>query len=463
MTDKLDFSLPQKKSQTSVAGVLTVLLLVVLAALAGVNLAITLSGRQPASPATATGFSAEQTRALAAKLAQRSLYEQAASAWQDYLATANLDDTERAKIFFQVGTLLEKAGLYGQAIEHYYRSETTAQLDELGSEINSHVKQCFEKLGKFAALRYELMDRTSLRPSEAAGGKIVAEIGPEKITEARLDALVEEKIENQLAPMEAFLTPEQLNEQKKRLMEQSRSPQAKQEFLQSYLAQEILYRQALKEELSEKPRVKQLVDEVTRQVLSGQLMNERLASRINTTETDVQMYYAAHKDKYIEPAKAKISHIRVSEQEKANEVLASIKAGQDFAELAKELSEDEATKANGGKIEGDVVAGSYVPGIGDANEINEAIFAAEAPSVLDQPFQTENGWEIVRVEEKSSERQKSFEEVRQQVMMELLRRKQEDVQRAYIDEMMNEYDVVIHTSAFAPAEPNQPIEAPTTK
>ena len=35
--------------------------------------------------------------------------------------------------------------------------------------------------------------------------------------------------------------------------------------------------------------------------------------------------------------------------------------------------------------------------------------------------------------------------------------------REYIDEMMNEYDVVIHTSAFVPAEPNQPIEAPTTK
>ena len=116
-------------------------------------------------------------------------------------------------------------------------------------------------LGKFSALRYEVMDRTSMNPSQAAGGKVVAEIGTEKITEAQLDALIEENIENQLAPMRAFMTPEQLNEQKKRALEQSRSPQAKQEFLQGWLAQEILYRQALQEKLSDKPEVKRVVHE----------------------------------------------------------------------------------------------------------------------------------------------------------------------------------------------------------
>lgn len=463
MAEKLDFSLPEKKSKLPAAGVLTVLLLVVLVVLAGVNLMISLARQKSAVPTTASGFSAEQTRALAAKLAQRTLYEQAAGAWQDYLATADLEDAERARIHFQIGTLLEKAGLYGRAIEHFYRSETTAELDELDSEINAHVKQCFEKLGKFAALRYELMDRTSLDSAPPAGGKVVAEIGAEKITEARLDALIEESIENQLAPMKAFMTSEQLGEQKKRLLEQARSPQAKQEFLQSYLAQEILYRQALQEELSEKPEVKRLVDEVTRSVLGRQLMNEQLASRINITDTDLQMYYTAHKDKYVEPAKARISHIRLGEREKATEVLDSIKAGQDFAELAKELSEDDETRDKGGHVERDVVAGAYVPGIGDANEINEAIFAAEAPALLDKPFQTENGWEIVKVEEKFPERQKSFEEVQQQVMMELLRKKREEVQRDYIDEMMNRYDVIIHTAAFRPTEPNEPARTPTTK
>jgi parvulin-like peptidyl-prolyl isomerase len=158
----------------------------------------------------------------------------------------------------------------------------------------------------------------------------------------------------------------------------------------------------------------------------------------------------------VEPARARISHIRLGQEDRANAILNSIKEGEDFAALAKELSEDNDTKDNGGTIQGDVLQGSSVPGIGDANEINERIFAADAPAVLQKPFKTENGWEVIKVDEKFPERQKGFDEVRQQVMMELLRRKRQDVQREFIEQMMDRYDVIIHTSVLAPTEPNEP-------
>jgi peptidyl-prolyl cis-trans isomerase C len=462
MGEKLDFSLPQKKSGGSAAGVLTVLLLATLVILAMVNLVVTWSAKRSTS-AAGHGLSDEQVKALASKLAQRNLYEQAAAVWQDYLASHRLAPLERAKAHFQAGVLLERAGHYDQAIAHYYQSEMAAQIKELGPQINDHIKECFESLGGFSALRYELMDRTSLTPSQPAGGKTIAEIGPEKITEAQLDALIEQNIENQLAPMEVFMTSEQLSEQKKRALEQFRNPQAKQEFLQGWLAQEILYRQALQEELSEKPHVKRLVRELTRGALSQQLMNEQLGSRIHITEADVKTYYTANKDRYVEPARAKIRHIRVSDQERARALLNGIKQGEDVAELAKESSEDEATKANGGLIEEDVVAGSYVPGIGDANEINEAIFAATAGSVLDRPFQTDKGWEVIKVEQLHPLRPMSFDEVRQQATMQLLREKRESVQREYIQEMMDKHGVIIHTSALAPDPKSEPKTMPTKK
>jgi peptidyl-prolyl cis-trans isomerase C len=459
MDEKLDFSLPQKKSKGSVAGVLTVLLLLVLAALTAANLVVTLSaGQKPAVPTR--GLSAEQVKSLATKLAERNLYPQAAAAWQDYLATAKLDGPGQARILFQIGTLLQKAGLYGQAIEHFYRSEAAAELGELAPQINAHVKECFENLGEFSALRYELMDRTSIDSSQVAGGKVVAEIGAEKITESQLDALIEQSIENQLAPMAAFMTPEQLNEQKKRALEQTRSPQAKQEFLQGWLAQEILYRQALQDNLSDKPEVKKRVHELMRNALSQQLMNEQLASRIHITDTDLQTYYTANKSQYVEPERAKIRHIRVSDEERANALLGEIRQGKDFAEAAKQSSEDESTKADGGLIQSDVVKGSPIPGIGDVNEIGQAVFAAEAGTVLDQPFKTDKGWEVIKVEERQPSRQKSFDEVRQQVTMELLRQKREDVQREYIREMMDKHNVIIHTSALAPASQADPNSVP---
>lgn len=460
MPEKLDFSLPEKKAGGPFARALTVLLLLVLVALAAANLLVALSGKNGRPEQGTRGLTATQARQLATKLDQRNLYDQAAAVWRDYLDADDLTDDERARALYQIGTSLKKAGRYGEAIEHFYRSELAAPLEELTSPINVHVKECFEKLGKFSALRYELMDRTSLAPSETAGAKIVAEIGAEKITEADLDAQIERGIENQLAPVEAFLPPDQLGEQKKRLLEQYRDPQARREFLQTWLAQEILYRQALDEGLGDKPETKQMLEDLTRGLLSQQLMNEKLAAKINITETDVQTFYQANKDKYVQPARAKIGHIRVAAEDKAAELLTRLADGEDFAELAKEFSEDEATIGNGGAVGEDVVKGTYVAGIGDANDINAAIFAAEAPTVLKQAFQTEDGWEIVKVDEKHPERQMSFEEVQQQVMQELLGRKRQEVQSDYIKEMMTRHNVIIHTSALAPPQPSAP-EAPS--
>ena len=330
MEEKLDFSLPVRKQKSSIANKMAVILLLFLVGLGLANLLMSLSSRDYVPQEQTHGLSAEQTKQLAAKLAQRNLYHRAARTWQDYIAGTELTDTERAKALFQVGMALEKASLYAEAIEFYYRSETVAKLDDLTPQINEHIKDCFEKLGKFSALRYELMDRTSIRKAQAAAGEIVAEIGAEKITQADLDAQIENTINNQLSSVAAFMSTEQLNEQKKKMLEQYQNPRVKQQFLQSWLAQEILYREALREQLTEKPEVKRLMDELAQGLLSQQLMNEQLASKINITETDLETYYAANKDKFIEPAKATISHILVNEEQQAKDLIKRIKNGEDF-------------------------------------------------------------------------------------------------------------------------------------
>ena len=451
MEEKLDFSLPQNKTKSPVAGKFAIFLLLLLLVLGVLNLARKPSPRTSSGPDQVAQLSAEKTKDLALKLDQRNLYARAAKVWQEYLATADLGDVERAKTLFQAATLLEKAGNLEEAIEYFYRAENTAKLDELSGQINTHIKDCFEKLGKFSALRYELMDRTSLDDSASAGAKVVAEIGPEKITEADLDAIIENNIDNQLAPMSAFMTSEQLNEQKAKMLEQFRSSQAKSRFLQTWLAQEILYRQALKENLGDNPQVKKLLEDLTRSALSQEMMSRELASKINVTESDVQTYYNANKDKYVSPATARISHILVDDQKQAKDIISRIQGGEDFAEIAKTSSLDESTKENGGKIEADVNAGSYVPRIGQAAELNERIFVTSAGQLLDEPFKTEKGWEIVKVDAKTDKRQETFDEVRQQVLSELLDQKRQDVQTEYIKRMMDEYNVIIHTSALAPS------------
>ena len=454
MEEKLDFSLPERKQKGSFVNKISVILLLILVGLALANLLIALKPQDANQQAQRQGLSAEQTKQLAAKLAQRGLYSQAANTWQDYITVtgAKLTNSERAKALFQAAMALEKAGLYADAIEFFYRSETAEKLNDLTPQINEHIKECFEKLGKFSALRYELMDRTSINQEKQAGSEIVAEIGIEKITKADLDAQIENALDNQLSSVAAFMSPEQLNEHKKKMLEQFQNPQTKQQFLQTWLAQKILYREALEQKFDEKPDIKKIINEHIQGLLSQQLMNEQLASKINITQTDLETYYAANKEKFLEPAKATISHILVSEEQQAKDIIKRINNGEDFSKLAKELSLDEETKENGGKIDLDVTEGSDVPVIGHVEGLSEKIFAAEAPKLLEEPFKTEKGWEIVKVETKEDQRQKSFDEVRQQVMMMLSNQKRQDVQQDYLRQMMDKYNVIIHTSVLAPSK-----------
>ena len=451
MKDKLDFSLPDRKGGYGGGRGFTVLLLLVVAALGAANLYVGMRRGTGAAP-VAAAMPAGQTRQLAEKLAGRNLYRRAAAVWREYLDAAAPAGPERAKILLEIGKLLEEDGSYDEAIEYFYRSEAAAKIDRLEPVINAHIKDCFERLGRFSALRYELMDRTSLENSGAVGREVVAEIGAEKITTADLAAEIERNIENQLVQYEPFMTAEQLNQQKKAMLEQFEGPEARRKFLEGYLAQEILYRQGLSEKVAERPEVKEQLDEAARGYISQYVMSRRLADRVNLTQTDIENHYKANKDDYVEPESAAISHILVEEEKQAEDLLKRLADGDDFADLAAEFSLDERTRQNGGRIESDVVRGSYVPGIGETPELNQRIFAGGAGQVLAEPFKTEKGWEIVKVEDKTAERQMTFEEVGDRVEMDLLRQKRREVQSEYIKMLMDEQDVVIHAAAFGGEE-----------
>lgn len=452
MDNKLDFSLPEKKAKSAWTSIALVLLVSVILVQ---SIVLLRSNRGVATGSTTNDTSlltAEQTKALATKLSQRSLYGQAADLWKTYLAQAELTPPDRAKALFQVALMLEKAERFDEAIAYFYRSELTAELDDLASDIDGHLKTCFEKLGRFSALRYELMSRTNLQGTETVSGTVVAEIGPEKLTEADLTSLIEETIDQQLAPMSAYMTPEQINAQKKQMLEQFKTSQARQQFLRQHLAQELLYRRAVEQDLLQDAAVKQQLNNVTRSVLAQQLMNRELASKINPTESDLKTYYTANQAQYKEPEKARIRRILVDSEETAKDVIQQHQEGTDFVELVKAYSQDPETKAKEGVIETAVEKGSYVPLIGSAPELNTAIFAALPGTLVDTPYQSEHGWEVIKVDSQQPARQKAFDEVRQQVMQSLMQQKQQEVQQDLIQQLMDEYNAVIHTSAFSSAQ-----------
>lgn len=307
----------------------------------------------------AKGLEPDKVKDLATRLYQRNLYQQAAAAWAEYLQTADISPQDRATALFQRGLCLEKAGLFADAVEAYYRSEATSRLQELSQQIPNHIKYCLEQLGRFSALRYELMARTGYRSQDDESSKVVAEIGPERITDSDLSSFIEDAIEMELAPIAPFMTVEQLNQHRQAMLQHYKSPSARLAFLRSWLAEQIAYRRATEQGLGEQDRTKRLIDQVIRHTLAQQMIQQVLASRMTITEGDLRTYYQANKDRFTGPSK-------------------------------------------------------------DPNQ---------PPEVL------------------------PFEQVRDQVLEALAREKGQQIQQAFIQELMDRYQVVIHTSAFG--EPNQ--------
>jgi len=336
MSDKLNLTLPEREKKPSgpPAGMLVLLFLVLIVGI--LNVVVTLSRGGGSTAPTASGLRPEAQKDLAMKLERQELSGPAAAAWQEYLAAAQPNTEERAKIWYRIGKLRQGAGEHEKALESYYRSESFARLDDLGPEISRRTQECLEARGKFAALRYELAERVGVGDQKDAGGEeVVAEIGPQKITKADLDRRIEEQIERQLTRFAAYMPDEQRRKQKEALLKQFSSAQQRLQLLNQFVVEEVLYRRARADKLADDPVTRGMLRDAERGILAQKVIEKELADQIRITPGDMKTYYEAHKKDYVRPARAQISHILVKDQKAADNVLKKLKEGKDFAAVAK--------------------------------------------------------------------------------------------------------------------------------
>jgi len=246
-----------------------------------------------------------------------------------------------------------------------------------------------------------------------------------------------------------------LKTQKETMMAQLSNPQTRMQLVQSIVAQEALYREALARKLDEDIKVAKRMRQINRQFWAQQLLEKETAGKIHISESDMQTYYQANKAKYIIPAQAQISHIQLASEQDARKAKERLDNGEDFAKLADELSLDETTKGTGGEIATDIVPGGNIPGIGRPEQLEEKIFAAGPDMVLAEPVKGEKGWHIIKVRIAISQQQQSFEQVKDQIYKTLYSQKLQDFQQKLIEELMDKYDIVIHQSAIMNEAPGQ--------
>src|SRR3990172_6205615 len=119
------------------------------------------------------------------------------------------------------------------------------------------------------------------------------------------------------------------------------------------------------------------------------------------TDAEVERYYKEHVAEFEKPRRVKVAHILVrvppvggsEAEEKAKakvlEVLKRVRAGEDFAKLAKDVSEDPASAGSGGDL-GYVARGELVPAF------EQAAFALKRGEVSQEPVRTPFGYHAIK-------------------------------------------------------------------
>jgi peptidyl-prolyl cis-trans isomerase D len=158
------------------------------------------------------------------------------------------------------------------------------------------------------------------------------------------------------------------------------------------------------------------------------------------TDAEVEKYYTEHPGEFETPRQAKAAHIlaRVGEtggseaEDKARakivDVIRRVKAGEDFAKLAKELSEDPGSNANGGDL-GLVSKGEMVP------DFEAGVFALKKGEVSPQPVRTPFGFHAIKVTEIREGGKKPLRDVAPQIRERLQTDAAEQAAKAKADEM----------------------------
>jgi parvulin-like peptidyl-prolyl isomerase len=128
-----------------------------------------------------------------------------------------------------------------------------------------------------------------------------------------------------------------------------------------------------------------------------------LAEVANTGEADYRRYIrlAVLREKLGESLgdevptiaeQARARHILVESEEEANQVVERLQAGEDFAELATELSLDTASAAAGGDL-------GFVPRDRFVASVDEVVFSLP-PGQLSDPVESQFGWHVIEVLER---------------------------------------------------------------
>lgn len=191
---------------------------------------------------------------------------------------------------------------------------------------------------------------------------------------------------------------------------------ARDAYLMDYLIDsKLVAKKAEADKLADSPEFKKRLEFMREKALMETELS-RIA-REAATEDAARKTYEEAKAKQKPEEEVRAKHILVEKEDEAKAVAARLKAGEDFAKIAKEVSKDPGSE--GGDL-GWFTKERMVP------EFSEAAFKM-TPGGISEPVKSQFGWHVIKVEEKRQKPFPTYEQVKDQVHRYVVQKAQSEV------------------------------------
>jgi peptidyl-prolyl cis-trans isomerase SurA len=176
-----------------------------------------------------------------------------------------------------------------------------------------------------------------------------------------------------------------------------------------------------------------------RELLKHKVLGMAVGARVSVSDADVQNYYEKH-HKSGTNVEVRASHIfvqipdgadaaKVREREAfAKQILTRARGGEDFAKIAKELSEDPATREKGGDI------GYFGREIGLPRSVEELVFSLKVGEI-GGPVRGDRGFHVIKLADRRAKEAKALDDMKDQIRAQLRQKEMERQTKIYLSDL----------------------------
>jgi foldase protein PrsA len=189
-----------------------------------------------------------------------------------------------------------------------------------------------------------------------------------------------------------------------------------------------------------------LTEQDVQTILSQQIVLEKaVAPQVHVSDADVKAYFDKNHAQYDKPEQVHARHILVADLATANQVEAKLKAGGDFAALAKQYSTDPSSKDKGGDL-GYFGRGQMVP------QFQDAAFGAKVGTIT-APVKSPFGYHIIQVLDKKPAQKATFASVKDQIRQQLTQQQESQAIPAFLQQLRATAKIDVYDDRYKDAFP----------